>query len=220
MEKIEALAKFLDIDDLEQIEETSYCFVVNPHTRKQGLSPVEKLSRVNLVKQALDQAGITRVFNFLSADLVPELYKPISKAFYKHCNELTKVGIHDLVNTLYFLCGGSKGQELTSTNDKALSFDYSCLFDGNNITDDRDTIEVNNGEYLVLTDSEANEAWEASQESYIDDCVLPEIPEAYRAYFDKEAYLKDLSIDGRGSNLASYDGEENESGEYYIYRIN
>jgi hypothetical protein len=82
------------------------------------------------------------------------------------------------------------------------------------------------GEYLVLTDSERTEAWEQSLDSYIDECILDggEFPEAYKQYFDREAWKRDARHDGAGHSLASYDGEERGAtidGEtYYVYRVN
>ena len=78
------------------------------------------------------------------------------------------------------------------------------------------------GEYLVLTDSEADEAHKADLENYIDDVVLSELPEQYRHYFDRDKFIKDAEIDGRGNSLSSYDsGEEEEwvgDEPYFIYR--
>lgn len=77
--------------------------------------------------------------------------------------------------------------------------------------------------WLVLTDSEADDAMDACLEGYIDDSVLPEIPETYQSYFDREAYKRDNQGD-RGSSLGAHDGNEYEvvdpmSGEmFYIYR--
>jgi hypothetical protein len=86
-----------------------------------------------------------------------------------------------------------------------------------------------NEDYKVLTDSEANDAWEEELNTYIDECILPELPEIYRNYFDNESWKKDARDDGRGHTLAYYDGEENEETvehptdgreTFYIYRIN
>lgn len=81
-----------------------------------------------------------------------------------------------------------------------------------------------NEDYLVLDDSEADEAWDNYLDQYIDDCILPELPEQYCNYFDSESWKSDARYDGRGHCLASYDGHENEEtvqGEtFYIYRIN
>ena len=80
------------------------------------------------------------------------------------------------------------------------------------------------GEYLVLTASDADERWDAELDSYIDECILPEIPEAFRSYFDFDAWKHDAQYDGRGHSLATYDGHESEEDvngtTYYIYRVN
>jgi len=82
---------------------------------------------------------------------------------------------------------------------------------------------INDRNYLVLTDEEADEAWEESLEQYLDDCVLPELPEQMQQYFDKEQWIKDAKYDGR-SVLSTYDGNEQyctiNNTEYYVYRIN
>jgi hypothetical protein len=77
-------------------------------------------------------------------------------------------------------------------------------------------------EYAVGTDSEADEAWDQSLDSYLDDCgVLDAIPENLRWYFDRDAWKSDARHDGRGHSLASYDGDEMELIDgFYAYRIN
>lgn len=87
--------------------------------------------------------------------------------------------------------------------------------------------EAEGGEYLVLTDEEADEMFDEYMNSFIDEVILSELPEQYRYYFDEEKFKQDVKIsDGRGPSLASYDGEENEVnmaglGEwFYIYRTN
>lgn len=93
------------------------------------------------------------------------------------------------------------------------------------ITNEYDNVfEYEGAEYLVLDDDEADQAWDDAIYSFIDDVVLPEIPENYQRYFDTEAFKKDCSYDGRGHTLATYDSEENEETvngtTYYIYRTN
>lgn len=93
-----------------------------------------------------------------------------------------------------------------------------------------DTEDYNN-DYLVLTDEEADEKWEESLDSYIEECIEPEIDKLeglgnlqYYIKFDEEMWKRDAKMDGRGHSLSSYDGNENEEtveGEtFYIYRIN
>lgn len=76
-------------------------------------------------------------------------------------------------------------------------------------------------EYAVGTDAEADEAWDQALDSYLDECVLPELPETAKRYFDCDAWKRDARYDGRGHSLASYDGEELElDGYFYAFRIN
>jgi hypothetical protein len=87
------------------------------------------------------------------------------------------------------------------------------------------TVEGEPGEYRVLTSSERDEAIEQACDSYIDECILPEIPEAYRGYFDSAAWKRDVDFGGEGdSMISSYDGSVHEQqidGEwYYIIRVN
>lgn len=99
-------------------------------------------------------------------------------------------------------------------------------------TDDSDMIEnlddakdlIDDGDYLSLDDEEADSLWDTRLEEYIDDVILPELPEAYHLYFDREAWKNDARIDWRGHSIAWYDGGENEQvyngTTYYIYRNN
>ena len=81
--------------------------------------------------------------------------------------------------------------------------------------------EYGREEYRVLTNDEAQDAWDELIESYIDECVLHELPEQYRNYFDNDAFKRDCSFDGRGDTLASYDGAEIElENDFYAYRVN
>jgi len=84
--------------------------------------------------------------------------------------------------------------------------------------------EFDGEEYAVLTDDEADIAWEESLQSYLDDCVYPELEGNLATYFDDEKWKRDARFDGRGHALGHYDGEEHEekiNGEwYYIYRTN
>jgi len=77
-------------------------------------------------------------------------------------------------------------------------------------------------EYAIGTDEEADEAWDQSLDSYLDDCgLLDSIPENLRGYFDREAWKRDARFDGRGHALSSYDGSEMDLSDGYVaFRIN
>lgn len=100
-----------------------------------------------------------------------------------------------------------------------------------NIIDELDNITNNygevysygNGEYLVLTDEEADEKEDEQLDNYLEECIYPELPENLRYYFDDEAWKRDARMDGRGHMISTYDGAEYEEKVnntwYYIYRI-
>lgn len=79
--------------------------------------------------------------------------------------------------------------------------------------------EVEGGEVLVVTESERDERWNDSLESYIDECVLPELPDMAQQYFDYEKWKQDARYDGAGHCLSHYDGIEHEYkfGDHWIY---
>lgn len=87
-----------------------------------------------------------------------------------------------------------------------------------------DTYRYGNEEYLIGDDATMDDYWDDYLESYIDECILPELPEMYHFYFDRDKFKDDARIDGRAHSLATYDGEEHEevvNGKwYYAYRTN
>ena len=90
---------------------------------------------------------------------------------------------------------------------------------------DTDTVHINGEDIYVLTDDEADDLASDMLDNFIDDCVLSQIPEHYRNYFDSEKFKEDaLNYDGRESQLAAYDGYEHsytvDGCDIYIYRRN
>lgn len=110
---------------------------------------------------------------------------------------------------------------------------------------DNTIFEAEGGEYLVLTDDEADRKtgdyiretiWAFNPEFLA--CHMPEgvneeiirlaqekcegANETLKAMIVDFDHLVDDAIgcDGRGHFLSSYDGEENEEGDYFIYRVN
>lgn len=92
-----------------------------------------------------------------------------------------------------------------------------------NVTEEGgNTFSFGGRDYLVCTDEEADEEQDAELENYIDDCILPELPQQYRQYFDNESFKQDAKQDGRGHALGRYDGNECEQTvdgrTYFLYR--
>ena len=103
-------------------------------------------------------------------------------------------------------------------------FDPDYIEDIDNLDIGEDEIEIGNKRYYCLTDDEADLKADEYLDEYIDDCVLSQLPDNLQNYLDSEKFKKDvLCYDGRGSQLASYDGCEYEftvnDTTYYIYRI-
>lgn len=69
-------------------------------------------------------------------------------------------------------------------------------------------VEYGNQEYLVVTDDEADELWDQDLENYIDECILPDLDDRYKNYFDRESWKSDARYDGRAHSLNRYDGRE------------
>ncbi|QOI68922.1 hypothetical protein Lederberg_29 [Pelagibacter phage Lederberg EXVC029P] len=92
------------------------------------------------------------------------------------------------------------------------------------IEENGDHYKFGEQEYLVVTDDEAEQLWDEHLDHYIEDCILPEMPEHFRSYFDEDKWKQDARMDGRAHSLALYDGDENyieiNGIEYYIYRTN
>lgn len=81
---------------------------------------------------------------------------------------------------------------------------------------------VQGTDYLFGTDSDMDDEWDASLDSYLEECVYPELSGNLAQYFDDEAWKSDARMDGRGHSLNSYDGGEIEYEHngtyYYAYR--
>lgn len=151
----------------------------------------------------------------------------LSRYIYAHIISLIKVkepdaleiGTHEVANTLHFLF-----PQTTYNHAKEHRESLGEAFDGVEVKDRTRFEPTDCGQYLVLTDDEADTAWDESMQHYLEELVLPELPEQARRYFDEDAWKEDAKQDGRGHALGQYDGEEREimiDGEWlYIYRIN
>lgn len=75
-------------------------------------------------------------------------------------------------------------------------------------------------DYKVFTDDEAQKEFDENVELSVG-CVMSEIPEHLRQYFDKDSYISD-NYNDRGTELSYYDGceytESVNGTTYYIYR--
>ena len=218
MDKAQALAKYLGVslDDIENAWDDTY--VVEPGYKKIGTSPTEALRLVETLMNAFVKVPDIDLTDYSLKDLELLGYSTIEKLLHEYAADDLKVGFHDVLNTLYFLTEDRSKHSKDHRN--TLIEAYNCFQENDGAPkplDRRRTMECNAGEYLVYTDSEADDALDSYLETLMDDCV----PGADSPYFDREAWKRDARIDGRGHSLSSYDGEELElEGGYFAYRTN
>lgn len=89
---------------------------------------------------------------------------------------------------------------------------------------DDNIFEYESEEYLVVTDDEADDLWEAELDHYLEEIIYPELSGNLAQYFDDEKWKHDARFDGRGHALNRYDASEDSEDidgvEYFIYRQN
>jgi hypothetical protein len=236
MSKESALAQFLGVDIDDVVERHNNNFEVNPRTKLVGTSPdeakrlVEQLFKaLDLVPRNIPENGDWMVIRDGEPWTYPIIrlfgYRPLERALRRvpEAAEMLEVGIHEVLNTLYFL--------RPETDDEKHAVDHRDTLreaaQGLPIQDRRTSVPTDDGEYLVLTDDEADEMWDEQLDNYIDECILAELPKGVaRNYFDRAAWKRDARHDGRGHSLSSYDGnedkiyDEEDEETYYIYRTN
>lgn len=211
---------------------------VNPHRKSNGVSPEEAQALVAFVRERLAEiktitmsAGqgtlsMPDLHLMTLAQLKPFGYHALTMAAKQWCNQYERDG-HKLVNAIYTLIDWTP----SGAQEESYVFTVREAWEGGEIKDRRTWYETNSGEYLVVTDEEADKAWDENLESYIDDCM--EIPDHVKPYFDREAWKKDARMDGRGHCLSGYDLSERQvevlslshddqrtMTTYYIYRQN
>lgn len=105
--------------------------------------------------------------------------------------------------------------------------DFDAFLDLCETTESYDYIaaDIEDMTFYVANDDGADQLADEYLDSYIDECVLYQIPENLRHYFDSDSF-KEAAIDsdGRGHIISSYDGIEHEiktdNDEWiFIYRV-
>lgn len=169
-------------------------YKVNPHNVPEGPSPFQIQAKVHALKRALSRT----------------IYAGLDPA------DLMVAGVHAVIREIE-----SEGSDCIDALEGLLKGDRSYLdaWMGHLLGDGRPLHEVCDGEYLVLAGSEADKRLMQKLTQHIEDVILPEIPEQYRAYFDQQKWVNDQN---RGDWLAT-DGLEHRvetvGGSYFIYRI-
>lgn len=241
MAKEIALREFLELDEYDIVTRCGHdSFEINPRTGRHGENPQWFLDTVaelklQLVAGGFPEGGAQDDLYSLAVDGMVHNYKHDLTECYNYWKWFVSDSpAHKLINSLYFLLQGGDN-----------SPHYQMLvqaFNGDPVTDIRRRYQTNDGEYLMLTDSEADEvAADYIRESveYFNPSFIAGITGIrqiiVQAVADTESneamtvligdkigeFIKQaIAADGRGHFIAAYDGDENERGNYYIYRVN
>lgn len=220
--KIKALYQYLQTKN-KNITVSEYdenTFILNERQELQGTSPAEYEKQIAEFKKIIDpvsphfrRGGAKSINEFLKLSTQKQeaqkdrFYKIIEQTIPK---EPVIKGAFYNTNILYHLLNGHK--------------QYIEAWKTGKVSEYRELHTVDDGEYMVLTDEEADDKLEEYLDNYLENCIYPELSGTARAYFNDEAWREDARMDGRGNSLASYDGAENneevDGTTYYIYRTN
>lgn len=244
-DKVMALAKHLKVDPALIEGGYSHYYTVNGRTVKEGKTPEDynKLASdfrflLNEEMQELITDAIVNphppekldeVYSTVSAYLEPIgekakrraeqmarlSYKPAKETIEDVYNRLQADNLY-VVNPLYYLVKAD-GRDNT---DHVVSLRRAWL--GQPVSDTRRDRQVDDGEYLVMTDSEADDWEEEGLRSLFQD-MTSGVEGFVKNYLDEERFVEENS-GNRGENINGYDGTEEEvefeGTTYYIYRNN
>lgn len=218
-----ALAQLLSVS-VNEIQGDEAEFEVQPYTAHDGTTPAKAKELAELLRSALAKLPRFKRTKPTYERVRAIGYKKLESELRQHAPKMLTVGIHDVVNSLYFLCKDTDSETHAADHRDTLRE----AFQGIAVKDRTKARAACHGEYMVLTDDEADTKWDEYLDNYLDDCVLPELPESQHVYFDSEKWKEDAKVDGRGHCLNRYDGSENEveieceegATTFYIYRTN
>lgn len=233
--KAKAIIKNLNLNVGDSIRENEDYFVINPKMVLQGDSPNYYKKSIENLKKILTKEEIKDIDNYIKRKKEDEkvrdkIYYGIEKRidkFYWRQNMKKSVS-EDVKEVLeFFKADQSTGlnntvYHLLSKGDSDFVFCYKCAWKNKPIPNIQKWREENDGEYRVLTDSEADQAIE---DYFDDDYLWKQAVEAGQTTEGFEDWKESvINMDGRGSMLSSYDSceeyEKIDGVDYYIYRTN
>ena len=232
-EKVMALMKHLELGfDTAEITEINLYYTVNQRKVKRGTPPAEYKTTIKLFKTLLSKNDIRQITSFMdivkmkgdltcTEKLQDQIYKKINTHLEaKKDSEAYKALAEEnlyVCNVLYHLLSPPSEDHIKS---------YHEAWQGKTIQDRRYDSWESDGEYLVLTDSEADEtAREYLGDGAGDDELWKMAVQAGNTTLGLDEWIDHvMNIEGRAAQLSSYDGSEEEeeinATTYYIYRTN
>ena len=240
-DKVLALAKHLDVNPALISESYNY-YSVNERVVKRGKSPEQIKETAEDFRTILDTGMQGLISATIQSDRtkeqVDEVYAEVKKSLEPLADKAAKakkkaetIGRTDVPpqspegiylrlqqdnmyveNVLYHL--------LKSDSDYATQLQKAWI--GAPVDDIREDTTISDGEYLVMTDSEADQ-WEQDWLENLFEEQTYDVPDDLKRFMDVDKFVREYS-GNRGENISGYDGQEYEQefeGEtYYIYRTN
>ena len=84
------------------------------------------------------------------------------------------------------------------------------------------TVETEEGEYRFIDEDVIESIHRDEVETFVDDCYLSDknVPKMIKQYFDYDSFARDCRLsDGYGHHFSSYDGSEEQNGDYFMFRV-
>ena len=207
-DKVLALAKHLDVNPALISESYNY-YSVNERVVKRGKSPEQIKETAEDFRTILDTGMQGLISATIQSDRTKEQVDEVYAEVKKSLEPLADMYVE---NVLYHL--------LKSDSDYATQLQKAWI--GAPVDDIREDTTISDGEYLVMTDSEADQWEQDSLENLFEEQTY-EVPEHLKRFMDVDRFVQECS-GNRGENISDYDGQEYEQefeGEtYYIYRTN
>ncbi len=221
--KAEALITNLKLQVGDIIKEEGDYFIVNPRMVLSGTPPEEYKTLIEHFKTLLTPLDVKKIIDAMNKKTKnrdDKLYSLLDNKLHKKAEKLKNNEsviylnnqTHGISNTLYHLLSKEKDDYLIC---------YRCAWKLQPIPDQREWIQRDDGEYRVLTDSEADQACE----DYLDEDQWKVAVEAGMTTEGYSEWVESvMNNDGRGNQLSSYNGMEEEETvnetDYFIYRTN
>ena len=235
-EKAEALIKNLSLSIGDTIKTNNgEDYIINPKMVLRGTSPREYKELVENVKKVLTEKEIYSISRYIKASKEnekrrDEIYNSIDKRtdkFYKNGEVKENIKDKEIYNALVELKKDLHGfsntiYHLLSKDEQDYLICYKNAWENKPIPNQQEWREENEGEYMVLTDYEADSR---ASDYFDDDYMWKQAVESGNTTLGQEDWEKwVIDCDGRGSLLNYYDGceeyEDVNETTYYIYRTN
>ena len=239
-----ALAKFLEIEPALIQNNYSEYFTINERTVKRGKTPEQLIKLAKDFRSILDtgmQGLITAtIISNRTGTEIDEIYEEVKESL-KPLADKSKIRAMQ-VGRMQFKPTKETAEDIylrlkqenayvenilhhlitLSASNLEYSDSLRRAWLGQPVSDTRKDETIDDGEYLVLTDSEADD-WEEEHLRSLFQDMTSEVNGSLSQYLDEDKFVEDNS-GNRGENINSHDGREEgiafEGTTYYIYRSN